>query len=152
MISHEGEQLGVYDLDQALIVAEEAGLDLVEVGSSSNPPVCKIMDYGKYKYELSKKQHEAKKKQKTVIIKEIKLRPKTGEHDLQFKLKHTKQFLSEGNKVKVTVSFRGRENAFQQQGIELLKRIAKEVSEIGAVEKDPASEGRTAMMILTPKK
>jgi translation initiation factor IF-3 len=135
-----------------LQAAEEKGLDLVEVSGKSDPPVCRIMDYGKYKYQQSKKLHDAKKKQAVIRIKEIKLRPKTEEHDFNFKLKHAIGFLQEGNKVKVTLQYRGREMAFTHMGIELLERFANEVEDIGIVESRPRAEGRTTFMVLAPKK
>lgn len=127
-------------------------MDLVEVSGKSDPPVCRIMDYGKFKYQQSKKLHDAKKKQAVIRIKEIKLRPKTEEHDFQFKLKHAIEFLKEGNKVKVTLQYRGREMAFTHMGVELLQRFADEADEIGEVEARPRAEGRTTFMILAPKK
>jgi translation initiation factor IF-3 len=136
---------------QALAAAQEFGLDLVEVSPHAKPPVCKIMDYGRYKYEQTKKQHEAKKKQATFQLKEIKVRPKTGEHDLQTKLGHIKKFLERKDKVKVTVMFRGREIALADRGRELLALIASEVEGLASVEQEPKFEGRTIMMILAPK-
>jgi translation initiation factor IF-3 len=136
---------------QALAAAQEFGLDLVEVSPHAKPPVCKIMDYGRYKYEQTKKQHEAKKKQATFQLKEIKVRPKTGEHDLQTKLGHIKKFLERKDKVKVTVMFRGREIALADRGRELLTLIASEVEGLASVEQEPKFEGRTIMMILAPK-
>jgi len=134
------------------MIAEGKGLDLVEVSGKSDPPVCRIMDYGKFKYQASKKQHEAKKKQVVIKIKEIKLRPKTEEHDFNFKLKHAREFLEQGNKVKVTVQFRGREMAYTYLGLELLKRFELDTEDIGVVESQPKHEGRLAQMILAPKK
>ncbi len=133
-------------------MAENKGLDLVEVSEKSDPPVCRIMDYGKFKYQQSKKLHDAKKKQAVIRIKEIKLRPKTEEHDFQFKLKHAVGFLKDGNKVKVTLQYRGREMAFTHMGVELLQRFANEADEFGDVETMPRAEGRTTFMILAPKK
>ena len=122
------------------------------MGATSKPPVCRIMDYGKFKYQASKRQHEAKKKQTKVVIKEIKLRPKTEEHDFNFKVKHASQFLDEGNKVKVTLMYRGREMAHRDLGILVLNRFAEALAEQGALEQEPRAEGRTAMMVLAPKK
>ena len=139
-------------IDEALRTAEDLGLDLVEVAAKSDPPVCRIMDYGKFKYEASKKQHEAKKKQTVIKVKEIKMRPKTEIHDYQFKLKHALEFLEQGNKVKVTVQFRGREMAYQSMGITLLRKFAEDSQELGAVEQQPRAEGRTAQMVLAPIK
>jgi translation initiation factor IF-3 len=136
---------------QALAAAQEFGLDLVEVSPNAKPPVCKIMDYGRYKYEQTKKQQEAKKKQATFQLKEIKVRPKTGDHDLQTKLGHIKKFLERKDKVKVTVMFRGREIALAERGRELLAQIATEVEGLASVEQEPKFEGRTIIMILAPK-
>ena len=125
-------------------------LDLVEVSSKTEPPVCRIMDYGKFKYQQSKKAHEAKKKQAVVHIKEVKMRPKTEEHDFQFKVKHIERFLKEGDKIKVTVVFRGRELAFPDHGRNMLNRVQELVKEWGKVEQNPKFEGRNFVMILTP--
>ena len=138
--------------DAARAAAEAKSLDLVEISGKSTPPVCRIMDYGKFKYQASKKQHEAKKKQTVIKVKEIKLRPKTEEHDFQFKLKHSREFLEDGNKVKVTVMFRGREMAYSQQGLELLAKFDAATDDLAVVESQPKHEGRTAQMILAPKK
>jgi translation initiation factor IF-3 len=126
-------------------------LDLVEVSPNANPPVCKIMDYGRYKYELTKKQHEAKKKQSTFQVKEIKIRPKTGDHDIQVKLSHISRFIEKKDKVKVTVIFRGREITLANRGKELLGLIAQEVNDFASVEQPPKFEGRTMTMVLAPK-
>ncbi len=136
---------------EALAAAQEFGLDLVEVSPHAKPPVCKIMDYGRYKYEQTKKQQEAKKKQATFQLKEIKVRPKTGEHDLQTKLGHIRKFLERKDKVKVTVMFRGREIALADRGRLLLAQIAAEVEALASVEQEPKFEGRTIIMILAPK-
>lgn len=151
VIDPDGNQLGILAIHAALDAAAEFGLDLVEVSPTAKPPVCKIMDYGRYKYEQTKKQHEAKKKQTTFQLKEIKVRPKTGEHDLQTKLGHIRKFLERKDKVKVTVMFRGREIALSDRGRALLERIATEVEELAAVEQYPKFEGRTMMMVLAPK-
>lgn len=127
-------------------------MDLVEVSGKSDPPVCRIMDFGKFKYQQSKKLHDAKKKQAVIRVKEIKLRPKTEEHDFQFKLNHAKKFLKEGNKVKVTLQYRGREMAFTHMGIELLERFASEADDVGEIETRPRAEGRTTFMVLAPAK
>ena len=133
-------------------VAKEDGLDLVEVAPNSDPPVCRIMDYGKFKYQASKKVQEARKKSKSVQLKEIKLRPNTEEHDLGFKLRNVKKFLEGKNRVKVTVFFRGREMAYMNAGVELLNRVAQEVIEQGTVEQHPTREARNRMsMVLVPK-
>jgi translation initiation factor IF-3 len=151
VIDPDGNQIGVMPVPQALAAAQEFGLDLVEVSPHAKPPVCKIMDYGRYRYEQTKKQQEAKKKQATFQLKEIKVRPKTGEHDLQTKLGHIKKFLERKDKVKVTVMFRGREIALSDRGRELLALIAAEVEGLASVEQEPKFEGRTIMMILAPK-
>lgn len=151
MIDPDGNQVGVMPVPEALSAAQAFGLDLVEVSPNAKPPVCKIMDYGRYKYEQTKKQHEAKKKQTSFQLKEIKVRPKTGDHDLQTKLGHIKKFLDRKDKVKVTVMFRGREIALSDRGRALLAQIATEVQEFATVEQEPKFEGRTMMMILAPK-
>lgn len=136
---------------KALALAGDHGLDLVEVSPNANPPVCKIMDYGRYKYEQTKKKQEAKKKQTTFQVKEIKVRPKTGDHDLQTKLGHIRKFIDKQDKVKVTVMFRGREITLSARGRELLEQIATAVEDVAVVEQMPKFEGRTMMMILAPK-
>ena len=152
LISDEGEQLGVVPLAEALVKAEEAGLDLVEVSPTAKPPVCRIMDYGKYRYEQSKKQQEAKKKQTVVEIKEIKLRPKTETHDLNFKIKNIRKFLEQKNKVKVTLRFRGREIIYANSlGLEVLNKVGEAVGDIGVVLQAPTMEGRQMSMFLGPK-
>jgi len=150
VIDPEGRQLGILPLAEALRIAAGFELDLVEVSSKSDPPVCRIMDYGKFKYQQSKKAHDAKKKQAVVHIKEVKMRPKTEEHDFQFKLKHIERFLKEGDKIKVTIVFRGREIAFPDHGRNMLKRVQEAVKEWGKVEQDPRFEGRNFVMILAP--
>ena len=151
VIDPEGKQVGILPTSQALAAATEFGLDLVEVSPLAKPPVCKIMDYGRYKYEQTKKQQEAKKKQSTFQLKEIKVRPKTGEHDLQTKLGHIKKFLARKDKVKVTVMFRGREITLSNLGRELLDKIAEAVADIASVEQPPKFEGRTMVMVLSPR-
>jgi translation initiation factor IF-3 len=151
VIDPDGNQLGILQIREALAAASEFGLDLVEVSPTAKPPVCKIMDYGRFKYEQTKKQHEAKKKQATFQLKEIKVRPKTGEHDLQTKLGHIRKFLERKDKVKVTVMFRGREIALSDKGRALLEQIATEVEQAAIVEQLPKFEGRTMIMILAPK-
>lgn len=151
VISSEGEQLGVMQTRDALRKAEEAGLDLVEVAPTANPPVCRIMDFGKYKYEMSKKAHESRKHQTVILVKEIKLRPRTDEHDIQFKLNNIKRFLAEGDKVKVSIMFRGREMAHPEQGRALLERIVKEVENEAVVEQHPRMEGRNMFLMLGTK-
>ncbi|MFH1874907.1 MAG: translation initiation factor IF-3 [Pseudomonadota bacterium] len=152
LIDAVGNQLGVYATQIAIKMAQEDGLDLVEVSPNARPPVCKIMDYGKYKYEQSKKRHEAKKKQVVIRTKEIKLRPSTDEHDFQTKLKHVKRFLEEGDKVKVSIRFRGREMAHRELGQEHLERIVKEVAGLGETDQAPKMEGKMLSMLLAPTK
>jgi translation initiation factor IF-3 len=151
VIDPEGAQVGVIPTYKAIAIANDHGLDLVEISPNANPPVCKIMDYGRYKYEQTKKKQEAKKKQASFQLKEIKVRPKTGEHDLQVKLGHIRKFLLKKDKVKVTVIFRGREITLSGLGRDILKKIAGETSEIAFVEQFPKIEGRTMAMILAPK-
>jgi translation initiation factor IF-3 len=151
VIDPDANQLGVLAIHKALAVAGDFGLDLVEVSPTAKPPVCKIMDYGRYKYEQTKKQHEAKKKQSTFQVKEIKVRPKTGDHDLNTKVGHIRKFLTKKDKVKVTVVFRGREITLSQKGRELLEKIAVETEELAVVEQRPKFEGRTMVMMLAPK-
>ena len=151
MIDPEGEQIGVLPTYKALATAGDFGLDLVEISPNANPPVCKIMDYGRYKYEQTKKKQEAKKKQTTFQVKEIKVRPKTGEHDLQTKLGHIRKFLEKKDKVKVTVIFRGREITLSNLGRDVLQRMAEELEDIAVVEQYPKFEGRTMFMILAAK-
>ena len=143
--------MGVIPFNTAITTAEEFGLDLVEVSPNANPPVCKIMDYGRYKYQLDKKQQEARKKQATFQIKEIKLRPKTDTHDLEIKLGHLKRFIDKKNKVKVTVMFRGREITMTERARDVLQEIAEKAVEFAAIEQHPKMEGRTMTMVLTPK-
>lgn len=152
VITSEGEQLGIIQTRDAIRRAEEAGLDLVEVAPTANPPVCRIMDFGKYKYEMSKKAHESRKHQTVITVKEIKLRPRTDDHDVSFKLNNIKRFLAEGDKVKVSIMFRGREMAHPEQGRALLERIVKEVEKDAIVEQQPRMEGRNMFLMLGPKK
>ncbi len=142
--------MGILLTEDALRRAQESGLDLVEVAPTAEPPVCRIMDFGKYKYQLQKKQQTARKKQALVQIKEIKVRPKTDEHDYQTKLKHIRRFLGEGDRCKVAVFFRGREIVHKDRGLTILERIIKDVEDIAKVEQPPQSEGRTLNMMLTP--
>jgi translation initiation factor IF-3 len=148
----EGEQLGIVSIRTALQMAEEAGVDLVEIAPTAKPPVCRIMDYGKFKYQEQKRAHEAKLKQKQVQVKEIKLRPGTDENDYQIKLRNMTRFLEEGDKVKVTLRFRGREMAHQEFGMRQLERIKADLEAIGAVEQMPKMEGRQMIMIIGPAK
>jgi translation initiation factor IF-3 len=150
-IDPEGNQLGVIPTEQALAAAAEFGLDLVEVSPNADPPVCKIMDYGRYRYEQTKKKHEAKKKQASFKLKEIKVRPKTGQHDLEVKIGRIKEFIGKKDKVKVTVMFRGREIALSHMGMELLQKIAAEVQDITVVEQTPKFDNRTLFLVLAPK-
>ncbi|MBI1820073.1 MAG: translation initiation factor IF-3 [Nitrospirae bacterium] len=151
VIDAEGTQLGVMLTREAIKKAEETGLDLVEVAPTSNPPVCRIMDYGKYKYEQSKKQHSAKLHSKTAQLKEIKLRPYTDIHDLEVKIRHSAEFLAEGHKVKVSLMFRGRENVNQSIGRALMNRFMEKISVHGTIEQLPKMEGNTLVMIVVPK-
>ncbi len=150
VISSSGSNLGTLPLKKAIEVAKEEGLDLIEVSPNANPPVCKIMDIGKYKYDLQKKANNAKKKQKIVSLKEIKLRPGTEIHDYNFKLKNAKKFLSKGDKVKFTVRFKGREMQHVQLGKDLMNRIIEDTKDIGKVETHPKFEGRQMIMIIQP--
>jgi translation initiation factor IF-3 len=150
VIDPDGEQLGIMPLDDALNAAVEMDLDLVEVAAKSDPPVCRIMDYGRFKYQQSKKGQESKKKQAIIHLKEIKLRPKTDEHDFQFKVRHMERFLKEGNKVKVTMIFRGREIMHPDIGERILKRVVEWTKDFGIVEQAPKREGRIMFMILAP--
>lgn len=151
MIDPDGNQVGVIPIHQALAAAGDFGLDLVEVSPNANPPVCKIMDYGRYKYEQTKKLQEAKKKQSTSQLKEIKVRPKTSDHDLQTKIGHIRKFIAKKDRVKVTVVFRGREISLAQFGRDLLKKVADETEDVTAIEQHPKFEGKTMIMILSPK-
>lgn len=151
LISFDGQQLGIVSIHDALNAARQAAMDLVEVAPNSDPPVCKIMDYGKYKYQTSKKTQEGKKKTRTLQVKEVRLRPRTDEHDLGFKIRNMKKFLEKKDKVKVSVLFRGREMAYMDAGKSLLDRIAQEVEEQGTVEQPPTREGWRLTMLLVPK-
>ena len=151
VIDAAGEKRGVLSLEEALSVAEESGLDLVEVSPNTSPPVCKIIDYGKLKYQNQKKASEARKKQKTVDIKEIKMRPGIDTHDYNVKVKALLKFIGGGNKVKVSMRFRGREMEHKNLGFDLLKRLTEQVVEQAKVEVHPKSEGRQIMMILVPQ-
>ncbi|MGZ5956963.1 MAG: translation initiation factor IF-3 [Myxococcaceae bacterium] len=145
-----GEQLGVLTIEAALEKAQEFGMDLVEVNPMAKPPVCKIMDYGRFKYEEKKRASEAKKKQVVVHLKEVKMRPKTEEHDYEFKVRNVKRFLEEGNKARITIMFRGREITHKELGQALLEDVIKDVKEVGVVEQVPRMEGRQMFMILAP--
>lgn len=151
MIAPDGSQLGILPTEQALQTAYSQNLDLVEVAPEARPPVCRIMDYGKFRYEQSKKSREAKKKQTVIELKEIKLRPKTEEHDFQFKARHAERFLQEGNKAKITMMFRGREMARMDRGRVILDRFVERLKEVCVVEQAPKVEGRNMTLILAPK-
>lgn len=151
MVRDDGHQVGIKPINEALQLAYEEDLDLVEISPNANPPVCKIMDFGKYKYELSKKEKSSKKKQATINIKEIRLRPKIEEHDYDFKMKHARKFLEAGNKVKASVLFRGRELAHKEFGKKILDRLQEDLSDISKVEREPVLEGRNMVMYLVKK-
>ena len=150
LIDADGENVGVVTPERALSMAEEAGLDLVEISPNAKPPVCKIMDFGKYKYETQKKEAEARKKQKIIEIKEVKFRPNTDQHDYDVKMRNVTKFLENGDKVKVTLRFRGREMAHQELGRDLLTRVADDTKELGKVENFPKMEGRQMVMLIGP--
>ncbi len=152
VIDENGQKLGVMPTREALNLARERGLDLVEVSPNANPPVCRIMDFGKYKYQMQKKMHEAKKKQKTIEVKTVKIRPRTDEHDMQVRIKQVRKFLEKGNKVKAIVMFRGREQAHVDLGEAQLLKIYDAVKDIAEMERKPKKEGRDMIMILAPKK
>jgi len=152
VVGAEGEQLGVITLEEAQKIADEASLDLVEISPQAEPPVCKVMDYGKFRFEEQKKRQASRKKQKQIQVKEIKFRPGTDIGDYKVKLKNLTKFLTEGDKVKVTLRFRGREMAHQELGRDLLKRVEGDLDELGTVEQFPKMEGRQMVMVLAPKK
>ncbi len=152
VIDDEGAQLGIMTPEEAMKIAEEKGLDLVEVAPTAQPPVCRIIDYGKFLYDEKKKANEAKKKQKVIVVKEIKVRPKIEEHDYQVKKRHAEEFLSEGDKVKITVRFRGREIVHPEMAQKLLSRLATDVVALGKIERAPAMDGRQMVMLITPVK
>jgi len=143
--------IGVISKEEGLEIAFEAGLDLVEISPNADPPVCKVLDYGKYKYEAQKKANEARKKQKVIDVKEIKMRPGIDEHDYQVKMRSVKRFLDDGDKVKMTIRFRGREMAHQELGMKVLDRVREDVDELAKVEQLPKSEGRLMIMVIAPK-
>ena len=151
LISDDGEQQGIVPTLEALRMAKEQGLDLVEVAPNANPSVCKILNYGKFKFENEKKVRDSKKKQKLLKVKEIRMQPKIDDHDLDFKSKHIREFLAEGNKVKVTVRFRGRELAHTELGLDVLKDVLKRIEGDYVMDKPPAMEGRFMSMVLSPK-
>ena len=150
VIGPEGEQLGILLRNDALAQAKELGLDLVEVAATADPPVCRIMDYGKFRYEQQKKKQEAKKRQTVTQIKEIKVRPKTDDHDYETKVRHIRRFLEEGDRCKVTVFFRGREIVHKDRGQSILDRIVEDTRDVAKMEQEPRSEGRTLQMLLAP--
>ena len=151
LVGAEGEMLGVFKLDDALRAAGRAGLDLVEVSPNAEPPVCKILDYGRFKYEAQKKKNEARKKQKVIEVKEIKLRPAIEQHDYEVKMKAVRKFLEEGDKVKVTLRFRGREMAHQDLGMRVLERVRDDLGEEVKIELAPKLEGRQMIMVMAPR-
>ena len=151
VIGDDGESLGTIPTEEAISMAEDRSLDLVEVAPNANPPVCRIMDYGKHKYKASKKAHEAKKNQKVVHVKEVKFRPNTDQHDFDFKLKHVQRFLENGDKAKVVIFFKGREIIHREFGQRVLERVAEKTEDIAIIEQSAKQEGRTLVMILAPK-
>lgn len=151
LIADDGTNRGVISIDDALALASEAGLDLVEIAPNSEPPVCKILDYGRFKYQAQKKAAEARKKQKTFEVKEIKMRPNIDTHDYDVKMRAMRRFFDEGDKVKVTLRFRGREMAHQNLGMDLLYRVKDETAEFAKVEYEPKMEGRQMIMVLAPR-
>ncbi len=151
LIGPDGQQFGILSIKEALARAAEAHLDLVEVAPQAAPPVCRIMDYGKFKYQQSKKQQEARRRQTTIQVKEIKVRPKIEEHDMAFKLRNARRFLAENDKVKISVIFRGREITHTDRGFNILAQMSESLAEVGVVEQPPKLEGRNLSMIITPK-
>ena len=152
LVGIEGEPIGIVPIEEAMRQAEAAEIDLVEIAPTAKPPVCRLMDYGKFKYRESKKSHEEKLKQKQIQVKEVKFRPGTDEGDYKIKVRNLTRFLTEGDKTKVTLRFRGREMAHQELGMQLLKRVEADLREVGVVEQWPKMEGRQMIMILGPKK
>ncbi len=151
LIDEQGENLGVVSKDEAIERAEEAGMDLVEISPSAEPPVCKILDYGRFKYQDQKKKNEARKKQKTIDIKEIKMRPNIDQHDYDVKMRAINRFIADGDKVKVTMRFRGREMVHQELGLKVLDRVRDQIDEVAKVEQFPKMEGRQMIMVVAPK-
>ena len=151
LVGADGEMIGVVTLREGLVMAEEAGLDLVEVSPNAEPPVCKILDFGKFKYEAQKKKNEAKKKQKVIEVKEIKLRPNIDDNDYGVKMRNMRKFLEEGDKVKVTLRFRGRELAHQDLGMKVLEKVRDDLEDLGKVEQIPKMEGRQMVMVISPR-
>lgn len=152
MIGEEGEQLGVMDVRDAIRSARDRGLDLVEVAPNADPPVCRIIDFGKYQYEAKKKANEAKKKQVTITVKEVKFRPGTDDHDYSYRMKHAREWLQEGDKVKATIWFRGREMTHRELGARILEKLEQDLADIGEVEARPRMEGNQMFIILGPKR
>jgi translation initiation factor IF-3 len=152
LIDETGKQLGIYPTREALHVATERGLDLVEVSPEARPPVCRLMDYGKFMYEQSRREREARKAQKQIEIKEIQVRPKTAEHDVGFKMDRARKFLQEGHKIRVRIRFRGREITHTSLAVDLMQRVAQDLSDMATVEQTPRMEGRSMIMLLTPVK
>jgi translation initiation factor IF-3 len=152
VVGSEGDQIGVMGIRDALARAEEEGMDLVEIAPQAEPPVCRIMDWGKYRFEQSKKAQAARKKQKQIQIKEVKFRPGTDDHDYDVKMRNLRRFIEDGDKVKVTLRFRGREMAHQELGLEILQRVEEDMAEETVVEQRPRMEGRQMVMMLSPKK
>jgi translation initiation factor IF-3 len=151
VIDAAGEQLGIMSVRDALEIAQERELDLVEVAPNAQPPVCRLMDYGKYLYEKQKRERESRKAQKQIEIKEVRLRPKTGEHDIQVVLNKSRKFLQDGAKVRVRIRFRGREIVHREVALELMERVAKDLSEVAIIESEPGFEGRSMVMLLSPE-
>ena len=151
VIGENGEQLGIMSSKEALQLAEEAGVDLVKIAPTAKPPVCKIVDYGKYRYELARKEKEARKKQKTVDVKELRLSPSIDTHDVQVKVKKANEFLKDGDKVKISIRFRGREIGHSKVGMQIMEDFAKATEEFGTVDKQPKMEGKSLVMFLAPK-
>jgi translation initiation factor IF-3 len=151
VVGANGEMIGVLPTREAIQMAYSAGLDLVEIAAAANPPVCKILDLGKYKYEIQKKKNEARKKQKVIEVKEIKMRPSIDEHDYQVKMRSMRRFLDEGDRVKVTIRFRGRELVHQDLGLKVLDRVREELGEIGKIEQMPRIEGRQMVMVIASR-
>ena len=152
LIQDDGEQIGIVSIDEARERARERGMDLVEVAAEARPPVVKMMDYGKYKYEAARAAREARKKQHTIQVKEVKFRPGIEEHDYEFKVRHARRFLDEGNKVKLTMQFRGRQVTHPEIGLEVLARVTEDLTDLGKVESQPNMEGRVMSMVLAPLK
>ncbi len=150
LIDAEGRHVGIVDTMQALDMSAQASLDLVEISPAADPPVCRIMDYGKYRYQLNRKEREARRKQQSGGLKEIKLRPNTDQHDYEFKMRHARDFLMERHKVKATVVFRGRQLVYKDQGFELLQKLASDLADVSSVEREPILEGKQVTMLLAP--